>query len=223
MRIQEHIFQGYFGIKKKQDSEKYYNDRVSKLRGLDSDLDRGIENFKIILENHKKKLNAYFDFLKKMDSQSLNVLRNHIKVLQGMFDVDEVAYDSEHRYVLKIETILKDLIDNEESSDIGMMEKDVMHDVKSLHSLIESIGPLWQQQLEFIKKNDDEILGDKINIKVLSDILKEESDILRVEETLLRKIDLKTGAILRKTTLKMRDIEKTKDMNMNYREIKHIR
>ena len=179
MRIQEHIFQGYFGIKKKQDSEKYYNERVSKLRGLDSDLDRGIENFKIILENHKKKLNAYFDFLKKMDSQSLNVLRNHIKVLQGMFDVDEVANDSEHRYVLKIETILKDLIDNEESSDIGMMEKDVMHDVKSLHSLIESIGPLWQQQLEFIKKNDDEILGDKINIKVLSDILKEESDIER--------------------------------------------
>lgn len=223
MRIQEHLFQGYFGIKKKQDSAKYYNERVSKLRGLDNDLDRGIENFHTILENHKKKLNAYFEFLKKMDKPSLDNLRQEIKRLEGMFEIDETANERENRYVLKIEDVVKELLKNEENTDLNALEKDVIEDVISLHTLIESIGPLWKAQLEFLEKNDDEILDSKENIKVLSDILKEESDILRVEENLLKKIDLKTGAILRKTTLKMRDVEKTKDMNINYRQIEHIR
>ena len=89
--------------------------------------------------------------------------------------------------------------------------------------MLKSIEPLWQQQIDFIEKNDEEILESRENIKILSDILKEEDDILKMEESLLRKIDLKTGAILRKTTLKERDIERTKDMDMSYREIKHIR
>jgi len=74
-----------------------------------------------------------------------------------------------------------------------------------------------------IKQNDELILNDNNNIKVLSDILKEEGDVLKMEESLLRKIDLKTGTILRKATLKERDIERTKDMDMNYREIKYVR
>ena len=102
MRIQEHLFQGYFGIKKKQDSEKYYNQRVGKLKGLDADLDKGIENFKTILENHRKKLDAYFAFLKNMDKISLEALKLEIKRLEGMFDIDEVANDSEERYCLKM-------------------------------------------------------------------------------------------------------------------------
>jgi hypothetical protein len=223
MRIQEHIFQGYFGFKKKQDSAKYYNERVSKLKGLDANLDKGIENFQKILENHKKKLDAYFVFLKNLDKPSLALFKAEIKKLEGMFDIDEVANDNEEKYVLRIEEVLKELTANEDSSELNTMEKEVIDDVKSLHSLIESIGPLWSSQLAFIQKNDDEILGSKANIKIISDILKEESDILRVEESLLKKIDLKTGAILRKTSLKMHDVERTKDMNMAYREIKHIR
>jgi len=210
-------------MKNKQDSEKYYNERVSKLKGLDSDLDKGIEDFKSILENHKKKLDAYFLFLKNMDRTSLSKLRAEIKRLEGMFDVDELANDDEERHVIKIEGILKDLATNEENTELDNMEKDVIEDIKALHNLIQSIGPLWEAQLEFIKKNDEEIIGNKENIKVIGDVFREESDVLRVEENLLRKIDLKTGAILRKTTLKMRDVEKTKDMNMAYREIKHIR
>jgi hypothetical protein len=223
MRIQEHLFQGYFGIKKKQDSEKYYNQRVGKLKGLDADLDKGIENFKTILENHRKKLDAYFAFLKNMDKISLEALKLEIKRLEGMFDIDEVANDSEERYCLKMEDILKDILTNEENTDLNTMEKDVMDDIKSLQSLVESIGPLWEAQLKFIEKNDDEIINNKANIKIISDILKEESDILRVEESLLRKIDLKAGSIIRKTELKRQDLEQTKDMNMSYREIKHIR
>jgi len=223
MRIQEHLFQGYFGIKKKQDSAKYYNERVAKLKGLDSNLDNGIENFRTILENHKKKLDAYFNFLRKMDRQSLELLRQEIRRLEGMFDVDEIANDKEERNVTKIESTLKELIGNEENSELNTLEKEVMADVKSLHELIQSISPLWEAQLDFIKKNDIEIIENKENIKILGDILKEESDILRVEESLLKKIDLKTGAILRKTTLKMRDVDRTKDMNITYREINHIR
>jgi hypothetical protein len=223
MRIQEHIFQGYFGFKNKQDSAKYYNQRVSKLKGLDADLDKGIENFLTILENHKKKIDAYFLFLKNLDKESLARLKDEINKLKGMFDVDEIANDSEGRHVLRIENILKDLIANEENAELNNMEKEAAEDVKSLHSLIESIGPLWEAQLEFVDKNDDLIIADKNNIRIIGDIFKEESNILRVEENLLKKIDLKTGAILRKTNLKMRDVERTKDMDMAYREIKHIR
>lgn len=223
MRVQEHLFQGFFGINKKKDAGKYYHERVDKLKGIDNVLDSGIEQFQKILSNHNRKLSAYYEFLKKFDKESLQALREEIKHLEGMFDVDDVANREEERYMVKIENVLKELIANEESNELSGMEKDVVQDLKSLQQLLASIGPLWQQQIEFIKKNDEEIFGSKPNIKVLSDVFKEEGDIMLMEESLLKKIDLKSGAILRKTTLKMRGIEKTKDMNMEYRQIQHIR
>jgi len=140
-----------------------------------------------------------------------------------MFDQDEIANDSEQKCCLKGIDTLKDLTKSEDSTELGQMEQETINDLNELMHMLKSIEPLWQQQIDFIEKNDEEILESRENIKILSDILKEEDDILKMEESLLRKIDLKTGAILRKTTLKERDIERTKDMDMSYREIKHIR
>lgn len=223
MRIQEHIFQGFFGITKKKDAAKYYSDRIGELKGLDSDLDKAIENFQKIITNHNLKLKAYYEFLKNFDKESLDSLKEQISVLEDMFDTDEDSNESEEKDIMKVQDTLCGLMKNEENTDITQLEQETMTDLKELSRLLDTICPLWKAQLEFMQKNDEEILGDKSNIKILSDILKEEGDILKMEENLLRKIDLKTGAILRKTTLKMRDVEKTKDMNMTYREIRHIR
>ena len=111
---------------------------------------------------------------------------------------------------------------NEENTELSQMEKDTTQDLKELFRMIESIKPMWERQLEFMKQDDDYKLS-KAGIKELTDIFKEESNLLKIEESLLKKIDLKTGNILRKTTLKLRELEKTKDMNMRYREIRHIR
>lgn len=223
MRIQEHLFQGFFGNKNKVDSAKYYTERVNKMKGLDSDLDKSIEEFQKILDNHNKKLASYYEFLKRLDKESLKELKDQINIIEGMYEHDEEANEDEREYCLKVKDSLTKLTANEENTELTTLEKDVMEDIKSLIQLLESISPLWEQQLEFVKKNDEEIIGNKNNLKVLSDILKEEGDILKMEENLLKKIDLKTGAILRKTTLKMRDVDKTKDMNLSYREIRHIR
>jgi hypothetical protein len=223
MRVDEHLFQGFFGINKKQDSAKYYHERVDKLKGLDSDLDKCIDEFQKVLVNHNKKITAYHYFLTRIDKPSLQSVMDEINKLEGMFDDDEIANDTTRRYALKIEEILKILTKNEECIELQSIEQDTMSDLKELHRMIASIKPLWEQQLEFVKKNDEEILTNKNNIKILTDIFKEESDIMKMEESLLKKIDLKTGNILRKTTLKLRGIEETKDMNMNYRDIKHIR
>ena len=111
----------------------------------------------------------------------------------------------------------------EESTELGQLEKESITDLNEMLRLLKAIEPVWQAQIDFIKQTDELILSNNNNIKILSDILKEEGDILRMEESILRKIDLKTGTILRKTTLKERDIERTKNMDMNYREIKHVR
>jgi hypothetical protein len=223
MRIQEHLYQGFFGIAKKKDAAKYYAERMSKLKGLDDDLDKDIEEFKKILSNHRTKLDAYYNFLNKLDKESLRQLKQQIKTLEGMFDPDENANRREKKYTLRVKNIISDLLKNEENSELDALEKEVIDDLNHLNALLDSISPLWEEQLAFVRKNEDEILANKNHVQVISDILKEEGDILRMEESLLKKIDLKTGAILRKTSLKMRDLEKTKDMNMNYREIKHIR
>ncbi len=140
-----------------------------------------------------------------------------------MFDEDELANEEERRYALKIEEILKDLTKTEENSEIGQIQQETLQDLNELKRMLESIQPLWQRQLDFITKTTQEILSSPANLKILSDIFKEEGEVLKIEEALLRKIDLKTGSILRKTTLKLRDLEKTKDMNLQYRNIEHIR
>ncbi|MGV8171939.1 MAG: hypothetical protein ACP5OA_04570 [Candidatus Woesearchaeota archaeon] len=223
MRIQEHIYQGFFGLKKTQDAGKYYHERVDKLKGFDADLDRTIESFQQVLSSHNIKLKSYQEFLNKPGSNTLQAVRREIEKLEGMFDEDELANNKEQKYVIKGIDEIKGLIKNEESPEIGQLENESLTDLNELLNLLKSIGPIWQAQIDFIKKNDKEIFGDKNNIKILSDILKEEGDILRMEETLLRKIDLKTGTILRKVSLREKDIQKTKDMDMNYREVKHIR
>jgi hypothetical protein len=223
MRIQEHIYQGFFGLNKKKDASKYYSERVDKLKGFDKGLDTIIESFQGILNNHTVKLNNYQEFLKKPNKDTFKNVRSEIEKLEGMFDEDELANDKEQRYVLKGIDELKKLIDNEESSELGQLEKESVADLNELIKLLKAIEPVWQAQIDFIKQNDEMILGDVTNIKILSDILKEEGDILRMEESTLRKIDLKTGIILRKATLMERDIERTKNMDMNYREVKHVR
>lgn len=222
MRIQEHLFQGFFGIKTKKDSAKYYSERVNKLRGLDADLDNCISEFQKILENHTKKINAYNTFLKDLSVDSFKKVKNEVMKLEGMFDEDELANESERRYIVKMEDLLTDMTKNEENTELTQIEKDTMRDLKELLRMIENIKPLWEKQLEFMKQ-DNEYTMSKEGIKELTEIFKEEASLLKIEESLLKKIDLKTGNILRKTTLKMRDLEKTKDMNMTYREIRHIR
>lgn len=223
MRIQEHLFQGFFGIKKKKDSAKYYHECVDKLKGLDADLDKCIEEFQKILANHNKKINAYQYFLTRLDAPSMNSLRDEVKKLEGMFDEDDIANDAQRRYASKIEDLLREFIKNDENSELKSTGQDTINDLKELLRMIEHIKPLWQRQIDFMDKSNDEIIDIAENIKELTAIFKEESQLLRMEESLLKKIDLKTGNILRKTSLKLWDIEDTKDMNMRYREIKHIR
>jgi len=209
-------------LKTKKDSAKYYGERVDKLRGLDTNLDDCISEFQKILENHKKKITAYDTFLKELSVDSFKKVKSEVMKLEGMFDEDELANESERRYIVKIENILNEMMKNEENTELSQMEKDTTQDLKELFRMIESIKPMWERQLEFMKQDDDYKLS-KAGIKELTDIFKEESNLLKIEESLLKKIDLKTGNILRKTTLKLRELEKTKDMNMRYREIRHIR
>ena len=209
-------------MKTKKDSAKYYGERVDKLRGLDTNLDDCISEFQKILENHKKKITAYDTFLKELSVDSFKKVKSEVMKLEGMFDEDELANESERRYIVKIENILNEMMKNEENTELSQMEKDTTQDLKELFRMIESIKPMWERQLEFMKQDDDYKLS-KAGIKELTDIFKEESNLLKIEESLLKKIDLKTGNILRKTTLKLRELEKTKDMNMRYREIRHIR
>ena len=222
MRIQEHLFQGFFGLKTKKDSAKYYSEKVNKLKGLDTDLDNCISELQKILRNHNKKIKAYDKFLKELSVESFKKVKSEVMKLEGMFDQDELANESERRYIVKIENILTDMKKNEENSELSQMEKDTVQDLKELSRMIEYIKPLWEKQLEFMKQ-DIEYTTSKEGIGQLTQIFKEESDLLKMEEAFLKKIDLKTGNILRKTTLKLRDLEKTKDMNMTYREIRHIR
>ena len=223
MRIQEHIYQGFFGLKKKQDASKHYSESVDKLKGLDKDLDTVIEAFKQVIANHDVKLKNYHEFLNKPNKETFQAVRKEIEKLEGMFDEDELANNKEQRYVLKGINELKELVKNEESIEIGQLEQESISDLNELLRLLKTIEPVWQSQIDFIKQNDEIILSDVKNIKILSDVLKEEGDILKMEESLLRKIDLKTGTMLRKTTLKERDMERTKDMDLNYREIKYVR
>lgn len=223
MRIQEHMYQGFFGLKKKQDAGKYYKEYVEKLKGLDEDLDTVIKTFQNILLNHNSKLNSYSEFLKKPSKDTFRAVRNEIKKLEGMFDDDELANNKGQKYILKGIDRLESLTKNDESPELGQLSRENLNDLKELSNLLRSIKPVWQSQIDFIRMNDDEILSNANNIRILSDILKEEGNILRMEETLLRKIDMKTGTILRKASLMEKDIQKTKDMDMRYREVKYIR
>lgn len=223
MRIQEHIYQGFFGLNKKEDASKYYHERVEKLKGFDKDLDTIIEAFQNILKNHNNKLNVYQKFLSNMNKDTFQKMREEIEKLEGMYDEDELANDKEQKYVLKGRDALNSITNNEESAELSQMEKESITDLNELMRLLQAIEPVWQAQIDFIKNNDNDVFKESIKIKELTAILKKEGEILRMEEILLRKIDLKTGAILRKTTLKEKGIDKTKDMDMNYRELKYIR
>lgn len=223
MRIQEHLYQGFFGIKKKKDASKYYHERIDKLKGFDKDLDTIIEAFQKILSNHNNKFRSYDEFLNKPGKDTFKAVRTEIQKLEGMFDEDELANDKEQKYVLKGADLLKEILADEESNELSQLEQESVNDMNELLRLLKAIEPVWQAQIDFIKQDDEQILSNQNNIKILSDILKKEGNIIHMEESLLKKIDLKTGTILRKTTLKERDIEKTKDMNMNYRDIRHVR
>jgi len=222
MRVQEHLFQGFFGLKKKQDAGKYYHEHLEKLKGLDGDIDAVIGSFQKVLLNHDKKLKSYSEFLAKPNADTFRNVRLEIEKLEGMFDEDELANDREQRYVLKDITALKELAKEEDASDLGQLEHDNIVDLNELSRMLRTIEPIWQAQIDFTKKSDKEALSNE-NIQILSRILKEEGDILRMEETLLKRIDMKTGALMRKTELKEQSIKGTKDMGMEYREIRRIK
>ena len=223
MRIEEHIYQGFFGLNKKENAGKYYHERVEKLKGFDKDLDIVIEAFQNILINHNTKLNAYQTFLNHMNADTFQKVRDEIEKLEGMYDKDGLSNDKEEKYVLKNRDVLSALTKNEESTELGQLEKESVNDLNELLRMLQAIEPVWQAQIDFIRTNSNEIFKDTIKIQELSNILKKEGEILKMEEILLRKIDLKTGSILRKTTLKEKEMDKTKDMDMNYRELKYIR
>ncbi|HEY9703157.1 MAG TPA: hypothetical protein V6C58_11960 [Allocoleopsis sp.] len=224
MRIQEHIYQGFFGLKKKQDASKYYSDRVDKLRGFDSDLDAIIDCFQSILKNHDVKIKRYDEFLKKPSLDSLRYVRSEVEKLEGMFDPDELANDKGKKFLIKNIDKLEDLSKNEESSELKQLEHESLHDLKELLNLLKSIEPVWQKQIDFMfKYTDSEILEDSNTLRELTDIFVEESKILKMEEALLKRIDLKTGTILRKTSLKNSDINKITNKDMRYREVKYVR
>ncbi|MGV8087396.1 MAG: hypothetical protein ACP5N1_07225 [Candidatus Woesearchaeota archaeon] len=223
MRIQEHMYQGFFGLNKKQNANKYYHERVEKLKGFDEDLDNIITAFQNILTNHNNKLVTYQKFLNNRNSNTFNDLRNEIQKLKGIYDEDELANDKEQKYVIKGRDLLHSLTKNEESVELGQLQKESISDLNELLRLLEEIEPLWQKQIDFISDNNEKVHNDIDKIKELSAILQREGEILRMEETLLRKIDLKTGSILRKTSLKEKGIAKTKNSDVNYRELKYIR
>lgn len=222
MRIQEHLFQGFFGIKKKEDVEKYYDKRVKKLKGIDEHLDRCIANLKKILLNHEKKLATFNAFIQKPSKKTLESLRKEIKRLEGMFDEDELANEEEKRYALKILESIEEMHSNEDSSELNALEREVLYDLGQFRAILEEIGPVWGEQLQFIDQEERIILQPK-QIQQIVSIFKKESEILRIQEELLRKIDLHTGSMLRKASLKLQDVEETTDMGMQYRNIKHIR
>lgn len=223
MRVQEHLFQGFFGGKKKKDALKYYKERVEKLKQIDSKLDSCIFDFQRIANDHKKNLARFNAFIKNPTTNTLAALKQEISTLENLTGQDEEVNEAEERHVLQIKTILDTLMKEEDSEDLKLMEKETLDELHELDKLLCNIECLWEVQLEFVKKEDVLILSDIRHSKVLGDIMKEEADILAMEEQLLRKINLKLGNILRKTTLKLKEIEEAKDSNLQYREIKYAR
>lgn len=223
MRIQEHIYQGFFGLNKKQNANKYYHERVEKLKGFDTDLDNIINAFQNILTNHTNKLLAYQKFLNNRSIKTFTNVKKEIQKLEGIYDEDELANDKERKYIVRGRDLLESLTKNEESIELKQLQKESISDLNELLRLLEEIEPIWQKQIDFISGNDDKMYADVDKIKELSMIFQREGEILKMEETLLRKIDLKTGSILRKISLKEKGISKTKNSDVNYRELKYIR
>jgi len=222
MRIQEHIFQGFFGNKTKKDALKYYKEKEPKLLDNDKRLDEAIEEFQKKNSHHKKKVLAYNAFLQKKDQASLNALITEIKKLEGMFDEDEKSNDLERHQIEHIHGEIKKNNKDEDDTELKNIEREMMDDLTEIESLIDNTGNLWEKQID-IAERAGEILRDQQLQAQLDTLFKEESQIIAHEEVLLKNIDLKLGVLLRKTTLKLKDLEKTDDMNMQYREIKHIR
>ena len=223
MRVQEHLFQGFFGLKTKKDSLKFYRECVEKLKYADLKLDECINEFQTIVNDHKKNLNQYDNFIKHPSKITLNILKKELETLEGITNKDKQTNAQEEKHILQIKSKIEEISKTEESPDLKDIEKEIITDLDELDKLLNNIEGLWAVQLAFVEKEDELILRDVINIKVLGDILKEESDILNMEEQLLRKIDLKLGNVLRKTTLKLRGIEEEKNSSTEYKEIKHIR
>jgi len=149
MRIQEHMYQGFFGLKKKQDAAKYYTECVDKLKGFDKDLDTVIEAFQQVLNNHAIKLKNYHEFLMRPSKETFQPVRKEIEKLIGMFDEDELANNKEQRYVLKSITQLKDLTKEEESTELGQLEQESITDMNELLKLLKTIEPVWQAQIDY--------------------------------------------------------------------------
>ncbi len=223
MRVQEHLYQGFFGDKKKKDALKFYRERTDKLRIANSKLDECIAEFQRIVDDHRNNLRRFNDFVRTPNHLTLKALKQEIKTLENLTNNDEEVNEHEEKHIKQVKKIIEEISKDEENTDLKTIEKETLSDIIELDKLLQSIGSLWEIQLEFTKKENNLLLSDLRNAKVLGDILKEESDILSMEEQLLRKIDLRLGNILRKTTLKLRDVEEAREFNIKYREIKHIR
>ncbi len=222
MRIQEHLFQGFFGIKTKKDALKYYKEKEPKLLDIDKKLDGAIEAFQKKKSHHKQKILAYNAFLQKIDAESWHKLATEIKKLEGMFDEDERANDYEKKEIEYIKDELKHITKGEDDTELKNVEREMSDDTSELLTIVDNTGTLWEQQLGIAEKGD-EVLKNTLLHTQLDTIFHEENHLISREEILLKNIDLKLGILLRKTTLKLRELERTTDMNMQYREIRHIR
>ncbi len=223
MRIQEHLFQGFFGIKKKKDSLKYHKQKENTLLEIDTQLDDAIESHQKKTSNHRKKVLNYARFMQKHDEESWTPLKEEILKLKGAFDEDELANDQERRKISKIVSEIKAIQKEEEDSELKNTEREMADGLHELESLLEEIGTIWEEQLKIADMETQTVLSTSTIQERLNTILQEENRITGREEHILKEVDLKLGILLRKTTLKLRDLEKTKDMNMQYREIRHIR
>lgn len=222
MRVQEHIFQGYFGNKKKKDALKYFKERVDKLKKADEKLDECIADFQRIVADHRKNLARFNDFVRTPSNITLESLKEEIKTLEDLTGNDEEVNEQEEKHILHVKNVLEEISKDEENLELKSLQKEAIEEIKELDRLLCSIESLWDIQLEFVKKENNVLLSNLKHSKVLGDILKEESDILNMEEQLLRKIDLKIGNILRKTTLMLRETEEARNSNIQYKEIKNI-
>ncbi|MFA5797548.1 MAG: hypothetical protein WC916_05975 [Candidatus Woesearchaeota archaeon] len=223
MRIQEHLFQGFFGVKKKKDSLKYHKQKENTLLEIDKQLDEAIESHQKKASNHRKKVLSYTRFIQKHDEESWKPLKEEILKLKGAFDEDELANNQERRKISKIVSEIKTIQKEDEDSELKNTEREMADGLHELESLLEEIGTIWEEQLKIADMETQTILSTSTIQERLNTILQEENRITSREEHILKEVDLKLGILLRKTTLKLRDLEKTKDMNIEYREIKHIR
>ncbi len=175
---------------------------IELLKGVSHDLDTEIRKFSRIAADNHTKLSLVQRFLHDWDKQSLDKLKGFMEKVKELVTVDEKEAYIEKRYELKLQGIVKRVIDEKNSKrQNSVKESELLSTLQEFDRVLDRLSPLIARQIHFFQQTDEKLMSERQQVNILLESVQAELELLNLGKKLLDDIKSEVQVITSDTHL----------------------